>query len=141
MIHLDRVPSERESFIQDRLGPFLKSKEWCPRAMLSSKVIRTIERYRMVHPGDRVLVGLSGGADSVALAELLVELQSRLGISLALAHLNHGLRAEAEEDEAFCRSLSERLSLPFASGRADGADRARKSKRSVADNRPKAGYR
>src|SRR3990172_8372159 len=140
MIHLDRVPSERESFIQDCFGPFLKSKEWCPRAMLSSKVIRTIERYRMVHPGDRVLVGLSGGADSVALTELLLELKPRLGITLVLAHLNHGLRAEAEEDEAFCRSLSERLSLPFASGRADVAERARKSKRSIEDEGRNARY-
>ena len=108
--------------------------------MLSSKVIRTIERYRMVHPGDRVLVGLSGGADSVALTELLLELKPRLGITLVLAHLNHGLRAEAEEDEAFCRSLSERLSLPFASGRADVAERARKSKRSIEDEGRNARY-
>ncbi len=108
--------------------------------MLSSKVIRTIERYRMVQPGDRVLVGLSGGADSVALTELLLELKPRLGITLVLAHLNHGLRAEAEEDEAFCRSLSERLSLPFASGRADVAERARKSKRSIEDEGRNARY-
>ena len=108
--------------------------------MLSSKVIRTIERYRMVHSGDRVLVGLSGGADSVALTELLLELKPRLGITLVLAHLNHGLRAEAEEDEAFCRSLSERLSLPFASGRADVAERARKSKRSIEDEGRNARY-
>ena len=108
--------------------------------MLSSKVIRTIERYRMVHPGDRVLVGLSGGADSVALTELLLELKPRLGITLVLAHLNHGLRAEAEEDQAFCRSLSERLSLPFASGRADVAERARKSKRSIEDEGRNARY-
>jgi tRNA(Ile)-lysidine synthase len=132
MIHLDRTPSERESFIQDG-GPIFASKEWCPRAMLSSKVIRTIERYGMVRPGDQVLVGLSGGADSVALTELLLELKPRLGITLSLAHLNHGLRAEAEEDEAFCLSLSERLSLPFASGRADVAARARQSKRSIED--------
>ncbi len=99
--------------------------------MLTSKVIRTIDRYRMVHPGDRVLVGLSGGADSVALTELLVELKPRFGISLVLAHLNHGLRAEASEDEAFCHSLSERLSLPFVSGRVDVFERARKNKRSI----------
>jgi tRNA(Ile)-lysidine synthase len=109
--------------------------------MLTSKVIRTIERYRMVHSGDRVLVGLSGGADSVALTELLVELRPRLGINLVLAHLNHGLRAEAEEDEAFCRSLSERLSLPFASGSVDVAEGARKSKRSIEDEGRSARYR
>jgi len=94
----------------------------------------------MVHPGDRVLVGLSGGADSVALTELLVELQPRLGITLVLAHLNHGLRAEAEEDEAFCHSLSERLSLPFVSGRVDVGESARRSKRSIEDEGRSARY-
>ncbi len=87
----------------------------------------------MVRAGDRVLVGLSGGADSVALTELLVELQPRLEIALGLAHLNHGLRAEAEEDERFCRSLSEKLSLPFVSGRVDVGERARENKRSIED--------
>jgi tRNA(Ile)-lysidine synthase len=131
MIHLDGTPSERESTSRTVTGRFFASKEWCPRAMLSSKVIRTIERYGMLRPGDRVLVGLSGGADSVALTELLVELKPRLGVALVLAHLDHGLRAEAEEDESFCRSLAERLSLPFVSERIDVAGRARESKRSI----------
>lgn len=108
--------------------------------MLSLKVIRTMDRYQMVRPGDRVLVGLSGGADSVALTELLVELKPRLGITLVLAHLNHGLRAEADEDETFCRSLSEKLSLPFASGRVDVEARARRSKRSIEDEGRSARY-
>lgn len=95
----------------------------------------------MVRPGERVLVGLSGGADSVALTELLVELRSRLGITLVLAHLNHGLRPEADEDEEFCRSLSDRLSLPFASGREDVASGARASKRSIEDEGRRARYR
>jgi tRNA(Ile)-lysidine synthase len=79
------------------------------------------------------MVGLSGGADSVALTELLVELSPRLGTTLVLAHMNHGLRPEADEDEIFCRSLSERLSLPFVSRRVDVAERARTHKRSVED--------
>jgi tRNA(Ile)-lysidine synthase len=105
-----------------------------------SKIIRTIERYRMVEPGERVLVGLSGGADSVALAEALVELEPRLRIALVLGHLNHGLRPEAEEDEEFCRSISERLSLPFVSARADVAAEARRNKRSIEDAARSARY-
>ena len=95
----------------------------------------------MLPPGERVLVGLSGGADSVALTELLVELKPRFGITLVLAHLNHGLRAEAEADEAFCRSLSERLAAPFASGRVDVAESARRSKRSIEDEARSTRYR
>jgi tRNA(Ile)-lysidine synthase len=109
--------------------------------MLSSKVIRTLERYRMVVPGDSVLVALSGGADSVALTGVLFELRHRLGLSLFLAHLNHGLRVEADDDEAFCRSLSERLSLPFASEKVDVAASARRSRRSIEDEGRRIRYR
>jgi tRNA(Ile)-lysidine synthase len=55
--------------------------------------------------------------------------------------LNHGLRPEADEDEEFCRSLSEKLSLPFASGRADVASGARSNKRSLEDEGRRARYR
>jgi tRNA(Ile)-lysidine synthase len=108
--------------------------------MLATKVLRTLERFPMLDPGDRVLVGLSGGADSVALTEVLFELRARLGIDLTLAHLNHGLRDDADEDEAFCRDLSREKNLPFAAGRADVAESARRSKRSVEDEGRRARY-
>jgi tRNA(Ile)-lysidine synthase len=108
--------------------------------MLSANVLRTIDRYGMVRPGDRVLVGLSGGADSVALTLVLVELAPRLGLSLVLAHLNHLLRIEAEADESFSREMAERLALPFVSDRADVRARAAKSKRSIEDEGRRARY-
>ena len=72
----------------------------------------TIEKYKMLDPQDRVLAGVSGGADSVCLALVLKE----SGYDVALAHLNHGLRgAAADEDEAFAKELSLRLETPFFS--------------------------
>ena len=57
----------------------------------------------MLTPRDRVLVGVSGGADSTALLLVLQE----LGYDLAVAHLNHGLRgAESDEDERFVKDLA-----------------------------------
>jgi len=74
------------------------------------QIQHTIEKYGMLDRQDRVLAGVSGGADSVC---LLLALQE-LGYQLAIAHLNHGLRgAAADEDEAFTKSLSERLGLEF----------------------------
>ena len=72
----------------------------------------------LFRPGLRLAVGLSGGADSVALLCALAE-QSRekgreVGLVLHAAHLHHGLRgAEADADLAFCRDLAAHLSLPF----------------------------
>jgi tRNA(Ile)-lysidine synthase len=108
--------------------------------MLSAKVLRTIERYEMLRPGERVLVALSGGADSVALTEVLVQIAPGLGLSLVLAHLNHLLRIEAEADESFCREIAERLRLPIVCGRADVRAGAAKSRRSLEDEGRRARY-
>ena len=75
----------------------------------------------MVRAGDRVATAVSGGADSVALLRLLEELRGELGITLLVAHFNHQLRAEADEDERFVAGLAEQLGLEFQAGRADVA--------------------
>jgi tRNA(Ile)-lysidine synthase len=67
----------------------------------------------MLHGGETVLVAVSGGADSVALLDLLRALGPALRVSLHVAHVHHGLRAEAEADADFVRELCERLGTPF----------------------------
>ncbi len=75
---------------------------------------RTIRRHGMLNPGDKVLIGVSGGPDSMALLHALIHLSQRLGIQLAMAHLNHGLRPKAaDQDEAFVTAQASVLSLPF----------------------------
>jgi len=109
--------------------------------MLLDKVLNTITRVGMVRSSDRVLIGLSGGADSVTLAHALTELRARLEIDIELAHLHHGLRPEADDDEAFCRGLSEQLGLPFTSERVDVESLAARSKRSLEEQGRVSRYR
>jgi len=87
---------------------------------LLQQIRRTILRHGLCPPGTRVLVGVSGGSDSVALLRAVVELArtSEYGVA-GVAHFNHRLRATAARDEAFCRDLAGSLGLPFL---ADGAD-------------------
>jgi tRNA(Ile)-lysidine synthase len=76
----------------------------------------------MLKPGMRVAVGLSGGADSVALLRILVERAAELGLVVHAAHLHHGLRgSEADGDLEFCRELASRLRVPFHESRVDAA--------------------
>ena len=79
---------------------------------LYQRVRKTIERHALLGEGSRLLLGLSGGSDSVALLFLLRELAEHGGFTVAgLAHLNHQLRPTAERDELFCRELAGRLGL------------------------------
>jgi tRNA(Ile)-lysidine synthase len=73
-----------------------------------------------------MVVGLSGGADSVALTEVLATLAEDRGFKVVAAHLDHGLRPESQEDAAFCRSLSHRLGVLFRTATADVRGRARR---------------
>ncbi len=111
--------------------------------VLTERVCRTIERYRLLPPGARVLVAASGGADSTALVCLLNELAPRLGVALAgLAHFNHSMRgAASDEDEAFCRGLAESFRVPFEVGRGDVRAAAAELKASVEDAGRRLRYR
>lgn len=80
----------------------------------------------LLRPGMRLAVGLSGGADSVALLRALAARSSELGLVLHAAHLHHGLRGdEADDDLAFCRELATRLAIPFHEHHVDTAAEAR----------------
>jgi len=92
---------------------------------LAARVLDTIRRHALLRRGERVLVALSGGSDSVALLFLLRELASAGELTVAgVAHLNHGLRDAANEDEQFCRALAGSCDLPFRSDLVDVRRRA-----------------
>src|SRR5215470_6705600 len=85
-----------------------------------AKVHRYIRDQRLIVPGDRVIVAVSGGADSVALLRVLLDLRQDLGAVLAVAHFNHRIRgAEADADEQFVRDLAQQFELEFHSASGD----------------------
>jgi len=80
---------------------FLKAVSW------------TIARYRMLEPYDSVLIGVSGGPDSIALVNVLSGLSQEFNLNLGIAHLNHSLRGNCSDNDAlFVSELGHRLDLP-----------------------------
>jgi tRNA(Ile)-lysidine synthase len=101
--------------------------------MLLAAISRTIRRWHLADAGTRVVVALSGGADSVALAHLLRQLETAGELTIAgLAHFNHQLRGEtSDRDERFCVSLADLLGVPILVEREDVRLRAARERRSV----------
>ena len=71
----------------------------------------TVKKHRLLYKNDRVLVGLSGGADSVALLHLLLQAADKYGITVGAAHINHQLRETADRDMNFCKDLCDKLGV------------------------------
>jgi tRNA(Ile)-lysidine synthase len=95
----------------------------------------------MMRPGDRVGAAVSGGADSVALLLLLLELREKLGIVLSVVHFNHKLRGKASDaDEAFVAKLAAKHGLEFHSASIDVAKKAKKERANLEDAARRARY-
>ena len=92
------------------------------------KVFAYIREHRMLQAHDRVVAGVSGGADSVCLLFLLLEWQKICPIDIAVVHVNHGIRAEAGEDARYVEQLCEAGGISFFLTRADVRDRAAREK-------------
>jgi len=87
-------------------------------SVVKNKVLRVVEHtlrtHSMIQFGDAVLVGVSGGPDSVALVHILRTVALKYGLKLAMAHLNHGLRQNASDsDQTFVTALAEKFQMPL----------------------------
>ena len=76
-------------------------------------VWKTVEQYQMLEKGDNVLLGISGGPDSMALLDLLYKKRETYGIRLFVVHVDHRLRPEAKEEAEYVRSFTEKREIPF----------------------------
>lgn len=85
---------------------------------LALQVKKTIKEWNMLTGGETVLCAVSGGADSMAMLHLLLDLKDELDLKLAVAHMDHGLRgAESRRDHDFVKALAGRLGVRFVSRR------------------------
>ena len=91
---------------------------------LVAAVDRALQADGLSLHGRTIVVGLSGGADSVALVDALASLRRRRGFRLVAAHLDHGLRSGSRDDAAFCAAFCATLDVPLRAATADVRARA-----------------
>jgi len=101
---------------------------------LAKKLEEAIERHNMLRTGDRVLVALSGGPDSVCLLHALEEVRSRRSLTICVAHFNHRLRGkDSERDARFVKKLADHKGFAFVASSADVGAFAEEHKLSIED--------
>ena len=86
---------------------------------MKEKVLHTIKEYELISPGDRIVLGVSGGPDSIAMLHILNELKIQLDINLIVAHINHMIREEASEDEEYVKKICKKMQVEFYSKSID----------------------
>lgn len=85
---------------------------------LLPSIAEYIKNNSLIAPGDRIIVGLSGGPDSVYLLYQLLALKKIYNLELIAAHLDHGWRTESAADAAWCATLTKQVEVPFVSAHA-----------------------
>ncbi len=109
--------------------------------VLLERVEETILRHRLLTGGEKVLVAVSGGADSVCLLYTLWQLREKFSLSLCVGHINHLLRGEeADADARFVEELASSLGLPVEIAKVDVKALARENKLSLEDAGRQARY-
>lgn len=98
---------------------------------LLERVKATIRRHNLLDPGDGVVVGVSGGPDSVALLHVLYSLREEYDLRLRVVHVHHGLREEAEKEAELVEKLSSQWALPCSVYRIDLRTLAKEKKCSL----------
>ncbi len=77
---------------------------------MKEKVLKTIKKYNLIERGDKIVLGVSGGPDSISMLNILKDLKNekKLDCELIVAHVNHQIREEANSDEEYVKNFCEK---------------------------------
>ena len=87
--------------------------------MLKEEVLKTIETYNLIEKNDKIVIGVSGGPDSICLLHVLYGLKEKLGIEIVVAHVNHMLRDVADLETEYVQNFCKKLGIECYVKKAD----------------------
>ena len=87
---------------------------------MKQKVIQTIKKYNLINSGDKIILGVSGGPDSIAMLDILRQLMSELKFDIFVVHINHNIRGkDADEDEKYVKKYCQKYNIKFFAKKID----------------------
>ena len=78
---------------------------------VEEQVLNTIKKYELIKTGDRIVIGVSGGPDSICLLHVLNALKEKFGIEILVAHINHMIRAEADKETEYVKNFCKEINV------------------------------
>lgn len=107
---------------------------------MEEKVLDTINKYNLIKSGDILLIGVSGGPDSICLLYILNKLKDKLGFEIFVAHINHMIRKEAMEETKYVQDFCKSLQVECFIKKANILDIAKKGKKGIEETGRKIRY-
>lgn len=99
--------------------------------MLEKQVEETIKKFNMLEKGDKVVVGVSGGPDSMTLLKILISLKEKYSLTLFVAHVNHMIRENAKIDEEYVKEFCKENNIECFIKRSDVVEKSQKEKKGL----------
>lgn len=107
---------------------------------MKNKVIETIKKYNLIEPKDKIVLGVSGGPDSISMLNILNEIKDEFNFEIYVAHVNHMIRGEAEEDEKYVQEYCTKNNIQCFIKRVDVRQIANTEKRGTEETGRKVRY-
>ena len=107
---------------------------------MKNKVLNTIKKYNLIQENDKIVIGVSGGPDSICLLHILNGLKEKLNFEIVVAHINHMIRKEAEEETQYVKKFCDKLGIKCYIKRIDVIDKSNKEKIGTEEAGRKARY-
>ncbi len=107
---------------------------------MEKEILKTIKKYKLIESGDQILIAVSGGPDSMCLLDILNKLKEKLNVEIAVVHVNHGLREEANEETEYIKSYCKKYNIKIYVKYADVINLAKKDKIGLEEEGRKVRY-
>ena len=99
--------------------------------MLEQKIFEFVTKYNLIENGDKIILGVSGGPDSICMLDILHKISKKVDFEISVCHINHGLRENGKKDEVFVKDFCEKMNVPFFVKHVNVKEIAEKQKRGI----------